>query len=408
MIHNIKTIVVVKTSSFFSSVFLIMWNSQSEIFQPSSKKLDTNGWNGISTNQWRSLNGLKNDDLIFQIIQQRINQFEQKKQKAFLNKHLIDLKIEKICGFISSFISNVFIGFFDLRRETAELDLLLKRESWHIVPIISKYKKKFYEELHFFWKFCEQFFKIRSLTYASKQNKVNLDQIYLNKKSLAFWYWLKQRSETWKVFKDFFTINQMFAAQRRLNVYAKFKSARQWKKQNVFEFIIYFKSLKKNIDEHFESSKIEFLLNGFNFQISAFIKIKKIPPTFNDLCESVVKSEKLMNKNDAIKFEWFQKWNHRNQQKIGLSKESQRSRSSFSGRGRGRDRGRDRGRNRSSFYHKGNHQNPATDPNSNAIRGGRINKSAKNNSHVECFRCHKKSHYASICPQSQKSENEER
>ena len=99
----------------------------------------------------------------------------------------------------------------------------------------------------------------------------------------------------------------MFAVQRRLNSYAKFKSTRQWKKQNLFKFIIYFKNLKKDIDEHFEFSKIEFLLNGFNSQISAFIKIKNVFTTFNDLCESVVKSEKLMNKNDAIKFEWFQK-----------------------------------------------------------------------------------------------------
>ena len=63
-------------------------------------------------------------------------------------------------------------------------------------------------------------------------------------------------------------------------------------KKNVFEFIIYFKNLKKNIDEHFKSSKIEFLLNDFNFQILMFIKIKNISTTFNDLCESVVKSKK--------------------------------------------------------------------------------------------------------------------
>ena len=75
------------------------------------------------------------------------------------------------------------------------------------------------------------------------------------------------------------------------------------KKQNVFEFIIYFKNLKKNIDKHFEFSKIEFLLNGFNFQILTFIKIKNVFTTFNDLCESVVKLKKLMNKNNTIKFE---------------------------------------------------------------------------------------------------------
>ena len=143
----------------------------------------------------------------------------------FLNKRLINLKVEKTRGFISSFIFNVFIRFSDLRRETAELDSLLKHESWHTVPIISKYKEKCYEKLRFFWKSCEQFFKIHSLTYALKQNKVNLNQIHLNKKSLTFWYWLKQWSKTWKVFKNFFTTDQMFVIQRRLNVYAKFKSA---------------------------------------------------------------------------------------------------------------------------------------------------------------------------------------
>ena len=192
MIYNMKTIVIVKILSFFSSTFLIMWNSQSEIFQPSSEELNTNGRNDISTDQRRSLNGSENDDLIFQTIQQRINQLKQKKQKTFLNKRLIDLKIEKICNFILSFIFNVFIEFSDLRRETAELDSLLKRELWHIVSIILKYKKKFYEKLRFFWKFCEQFFKIRPFIYASKQNKVNLNQIHLNKKSLTFWYQLKQ------------------------------------------------------------------------------------------------------------------------------------------------------------------------------------------------------------------------
>ena len=232
-----------------------------------------------------------------------------------------------------------------------------------------------------------------------------MNQIHLNKKSLASWYWLKQQSKTWKTFKDFLTTNQMSAIQRRSDAYAKFKSARQWKKQNVFEFIIYFKNLKEDIDEHFKFSKIEFLLNGFNFQISTFIKIKNIFTTFNDLCESVVESKKLMNKNDVIKFEWSQKQNHCNQQKNDLSKKPQRSRSSSSDRGHDRDRGR--GRDRSSFYRKDNHQNPAIDPNLNAIRGGRINKPAKNNSHVECFHCHKKNHYASTCPQSQKSENEE-
>ena len=93
---------------------------------------------------------MENDDLIFQTIQQRINQLEQKKQKTFLNKRLTDLKIEKICDFISSLTFNAFIGFSGLRRETTELDSLLKRESWHTVPTILKYKKKFYEELRFF------------------------------------------------------------------------------------------------------------------------------------------------------------------------------------------------------------------------------------------------------------------
>ena len=296
-------IVVVKISSSFSSAFSIMWDNQSEILQSLSKELDTNDWNGISTDQWRSLNGLKNDDLTFQTIQQRINQLEQKKQKAFLNKRLIDLKVEKVRDFISSFIFNVFIGFSGLRRETAKLNSLLKRELWHIVSIIPKYKKEFYEKLHFFWKFCEQFFKICLFIYALKQNKVNLDQIHLNKKPLASWYWLKQWSKIWKVFKDFLATDQMSAVQQRLDAYVKFKSAWQRKKQNVFEFIIYFKSLKENIDKHFKFSKIEFLLNGFNSQISVFIKIKDISITFNDLCESVVKSKKLMNKNDAIKFE---------------------------------------------------------------------------------------------------------
>ena len=121
-------IVTVEILSFSSSAFPIMRNNQSEILQPPSKKLNTNGRNDISTNQRRSLNELKNDDLTFQTIQQRINQLEQKKQKTFLNKHLINLKIEKTCDFISLFIFNVFIRFFDLCCETAELDSLLKRE----------------------------------------------------------------------------------------------------------------------------------------------------------------------------------------------------------------------------------------------------------------------------------------
>ena len=128
IIHDIKMIIIVKISSFFSLIFSIMRDNQSKTFQPFSKKLNTNGRNDISTDQRRSLNELKNDDLIFQIIQQRINQLEQKKQKAFLNKRLVDLKIEKTRCFISSFIFNVSIGFFDLCRETTELDLLLKRE----------------------------------------------------------------------------------------------------------------------------------------------------------------------------------------------------------------------------------------------------------------------------------------
>ena len=128
MIHDIKTIVAVKISSFSSSTLSIMRNNQSEILQPLSEKLNTNGQNDIPTDQRRSLSGLENDDLTFQTIQQHINQLKQKKQKTFLNKHLIDLKIEKICDFISSFIFNVFIGFSGLRRETAELDSLLKRE----------------------------------------------------------------------------------------------------------------------------------------------------------------------------------------------------------------------------------------------------------------------------------------
>ena len=150
MIRDMKTVVVVKISSFFSLTFSIVRDSQSEILQLSSEELNTNGQNNISMNQRRSLNGLENDDLIFQTIQQRINQLKQKKQKTFLNKRLTDLKIKKTCHFISSLIFNVFIGFSDLRRETAELDSLLKRELWHIVSIISKYKKEFYEKLCFF------------------------------------------------------------------------------------------------------------------------------------------------------------------------------------------------------------------------------------------------------------------
>ena len=79
MIHGMKTAVVVEISSFFSLPFSIMRNNQSEILQPFSKKLDTNGQNDISTNQRRSLSGLKNDDLIFQTIQQHLNQLKQKK-----------------------------------------------------------------------------------------------------------------------------------------------------------------------------------------------------------------------------------------------------------------------------------------------------------------------------------------
>ena len=107
------------------------------------------------------------------------------------------------------------------------------------------------------------------------------------------------------------------------------------------------------------------MLNGFNFQILMFIKIKNIFTTFNDLCESVVKSEKLMNKNDAIKFEQFQKRNHRNQQKNDLLKKSQRFQSSFFDHGRGHDCDFDH--DKSSFYRKDNHQNPATNPNLNVI-----------------------------------------
>ena len=47
----------------------------------------------------------------------------------FLNKRLIDLKAEKVSDSISSFIFNVFIEFFGLRRETAKLDSLLKHKS---------------------------------------------------------------------------------------------------------------------------------------------------------------------------------------------------------------------------------------------------------------------------------------
>ena len=129
MIHDIKTIVAVKISSFSSSTLSIMRNNQSEILQPLSEKLNTNGQNDIPTDQRRSLSGLENDDLTFQTIQQHINQLKQKKQKTFLNKRLIDLKAEKVRGFISSFISNVFIGFSDLRREKTKLDSLLKHES---------------------------------------------------------------------------------------------------------------------------------------------------------------------------------------------------------------------------------------------------------------------------------------
>ena len=85
-------------------------------------------------------------------------------------------------------------------------------------------------------------------------------------------------------------------------------------------------------------------------------------------------------------------------QKNELSKKSQFFQNSSSDY----DRDRDRNRNyyKSQCYRKKNHQNPATNPNSNVIRGNRINKSAKNNSRIKCFRCHKKNHYASTCFQS--------
>ena len=92
------------------------------------------------------------------------------------------------------------------------------------------------------------------------------------------------------------------------------------------------------------------MLNGFNFQILMFIKIKNVFTTFNDLCESVGKSKKLINKNNAIKFEQFQKQNHCNQQKNDLSEKSQRFQSSFSDCDCDRDH--DCGCDKSSFYQK--------------------------------------------------------
>ena len=78
-----------------------------------------------------------------------------------------------------------------------------------------------------------------------------------------------------------------------------------------------------------------------------------------------MKSKKLMKKNDAIKFKQFQKQNHHNQQKNDLSKKSQRFQNSFSDYDSDRDRNCDH--DKSQFYHKNNHQNSATSPNSNAI-----------------------------------------
>ena len=51
MIRDMKTTDIIKISSFFSSIFPVMRNSQSEIFQLPSKELDTNDQNDISTNK---------------------------------------------------------------------------------------------------------------------------------------------------------------------------------------------------------------------------------------------------------------------------------------------------------------------------------------------------------------------
>ena len=87
MIRDIKIFIIIKILSSSSSIFSIMRNNHSEIFQLLSEELNTNGQNNTPTNQRRSLNGSEDDDFTLQIIQQRINQLKQKKPKTFLNKH---------------------------------------------------------------------------------------------------------------------------------------------------------------------------------------------------------------------------------------------------------------------------------------------------------------------------------
>ena len=74
-----------------------------------------------------------------------------------------------------------------------------------------------------------------------------------------------------------------------------------------------------------------------------------------------------MNKNDVIKFEQFQRRSHYNQQKNGLSKESQCFQSLSTDCGHCRDHSHNCDHDKSQFYRKGNHQNPATDPKLNVI-----------------------------------------
>ena len=146
--------------------------------------------------------------------------------------------------------------------------------------------------------------------------------------------------------------------------------------------------MEEDLEELPEVSRIHFLLSGLNTQVSTQILLHDVPKTFQGLCELAMKIEKLLKQNGVLK--------QSSAQGSGPQKKSEDDSSTDPEAGSSRGRG---GGSRSSRRRRrGQNQGPATGVNAIRGRGGRVSKSNRDLSKIQCWNCEENEHYANACP----------
>ena len=236
---------------------------------------------------------------------------------------------------------------------------------------------------------CELAFHLAAEDFADDKDKVLWAAQFLDREPKMAWR-LYQNSRlrsagdwnslSWENYKTFVLDNVGDKTNRGLEAHRRYMRAEQRPNQSVQEFTLYLESLEAELDEMSEAERVKALFHRLRDELQADVTNHhpELPAT------------RLLLVQYATRYELNRKKLSPQTARTGAAASKDRgSRPSRGGNSSTRARG---GRGRGGQYRGGaQHQRDEYTPNAD-----------RDLSHVECFSCGKKGHYATTCPDSKK------